>query len=207
MDLKQHENIADYLYEMGYVLHRTYTNNMHKFIAVDEIGNQVKVETPDYTTSLDAIKFGVTLVELNKPSLSPEKLLTVGLGNNSAMKNVIGEKLGDKGQFIMARVDSVMKEHLLAKTESLNPESPNPNEAKKGCTIIGFVKGYYELHGNQKNVTDIDEFLAGKKGFKTLSTEILDLYIAGVEQYMDVLRKEKTQYLVKDMKPTLRLVK
>lgn len=207
MDLKEHENIADYLYGMGYVLHKTYTNNMHKFIAVDEIDNQVKVETKDYKTSLDAIKFGVTLVELNKPSLSPDKLLIVGMGNNSAIKNEIEKALGQKGQFIMARVDSVLKEHLLAKTESLNPESPNSNVAKKGCTIIGFVKGYYEEHGNQKNVTEIDEFLAGKKGFKTLSTEILNLYISGVEQYMEVLRKEKTQHLVKDTKPTLRLVK
>ncbi|EPH2333377.1 TPA: hypothetical protein ACNV18_000847 [Pseudomonas putida] len=207
MNLKHIKNTPDYLYALGYIIHNSFKNNIHKFTALDEAGNQVKAESPDYAQALSDLKLNVTLIELNKQSITPAKLLAVGLGNTTDGKSYIQKALGLKGQFIMSRVESTLKNHLLKKSESLDPESSNPVVAAKGCTIVRFIKEYHEKFGKPETVNAIDDFLNGKEKFKNLPNEVLDLYATSVDQYMEVLRKEKTQYLVKDTKPTLRIVK
>lgn len=207
MNLKNLENLPDYLDKMGYIIDLKFSNNKHQIIAYDESNGKVITESSERIEAMKDIKLKVTLVELNKPSISSDKLLIVGLGNTPDDKTRIEQGLGSRGKFIMARIDSLLKEHLLLKSSNLNPESSNPHEAKKGCSIVSYIKDYYKFTDDEKRIIEIDKFLNGETKFKNLSTEILNLYAVGVQQYMEVLRKENQQHIVKPIKPNLTIVK
>ena len=207
MNLQNLENLPDYLYKMGYIMHFKFSADTHQITATDESTGKVITESIDRVTAMKDIKRKVTLVELNKPSISSEKLLIVGLGNTPQDKLRLENELGDKGRFVMLRVDSVLKDHLLQKSMNLNAESTNLSEAKKGCSLVSHIKDYYQKTDEATKISEINKFLNGETKFKNLSTEILNLYAVGVQQYMDVLRRDNEQHLVKNKRPNLRLVK
>ena len=204
------DELPEYLHDLDYNMGiEQLRDDSFEITAISNDGRTYKVVKDNLREALLNMKLKITLVELQRePTLeTPAKMLVMAKALQDKEKAYI-ESLLDSGPFLMAKMDSIFKKDLIERSSMiLHPESNNYQEAQKGMALMGTMKEYFKQFDDHKNVAEIDDFLKGRIKFENLSSTALNAYTQGAEYWKEEIEKHKKDNLLKNDRPSLKVVK